>query len=59
MDSDWTNADILRFCDNLGKGLQGEVTSRKGGSMRDRMPILEKEGIQNNRQPEGFLLPSV
>lgn len=50
MDLDWTDADILRFCDSLGKGLQGEVTSRES-SMRDRMSILEKEGIQKNRQP--------
>lgn len=58
MDSDWTNADILQFCDSLGKDLQSKVTSREG-SMRDRMSILEKEGIQKNRQPGRFLLPSV
>lgn len=58
MDSDWTNADILQFCDSLGKDLQSKVTSREG-SMRDRMSILEKEGIQKNRQPRRFLLPSV
>lgn len=58
MDSDWTNADILQFCDSLGKDLQSKVTSREG-SMRDRMSLLEKEGIQKNRQPRRFLLPSV
>lgn len=44
MDLDWTSADILQFCDSLGKDLQGKMASREG-SMGGRMSILEKKGI--------------
>lgn len=59
MDLDWINAEILQFCDSVGKGLMGQSDFQGRQQAGTECPFLRKRGYRKTGSPEGFLFPSI